>query len=68
MVYSCLIVLLDFVKQTICTVLLKALSPLCMEHTESQVANTARGKAKCYICHDTLTKFCIFHTNERQVL
>ena len=26
---------------------------------ESQVANIARGKAKCYICHETLTKSCI---------
>ena len=26
---------------------------------ESQVANIARGKAECYICHETLTKSCI---------
>ena len=23
------------------------------------MANVARGKAKCYICHETLTKSCI---------
>ena len=26
---------------------------------ESQVANIARGKAKCYICLETLIKSCI---------
>ena len=26
---------------------------------ESRVANIARGKAKCYICHETLIKSCI---------
>ena len=26
---------------------------------ESQVANIAQGEAKCYICHETLTKSCI---------
>ena len=26
---------------------------------ESQVANIARGKAECYICHKTLIKSCI---------
>ena len=26
---------------------------------KSQVANIARGKAECYICHETLTKSCI---------
>ena len=26
---------------------------------ESQVANIARGEAKCYICHETLIKSCI---------
>ena len=26
---------------------------------ESQVANIAQGKAKYYICHETLTKSCI---------
>ena len=48
-------------------VLLKALLPVCMKYTargESRVANIARGEAECYICHETLTKSCIFHTNE----
>ena len=43
-------------------VLLKALLPVCMKYTargESRVANIARGKAECYICHETLTKSCI---------
>ena len=43
-------------------VLLKALPPVFMEYTargESRVANIARGEAKCYICHGTLTKSCI---------
>ena len=35
---------------------------------ESQVANMARGEAECYICHETLTKSCIYHTNEAAVL
>ena len=26
---------------------------------ESRVANIAGGEAKCYICHETLTKSCI---------
>ena len=26
---------------------------------ENRVANIARGEAKCYICHETLTKSCI---------
>ena len=26
--------------------------------------NIARGEAECYICHETLTKCCIFHTNK----
>ena len=50
-------------------VLLKALLPVCMVYTtqgESQVANLARGKAKCYICHKTLIKNCIYHTNEAE--
>ena len=50
----------------ICT-LLKALPPVCMVYTaqdESQVANIAQGKAECYICHETLTKNCIYHINE----
>ena len=52
-------------------VLLKALPPVCMKYTargESRVANIVRGEAKCYICHETLTKSCIFHTNEAAVL
>ena len=52
-------------------VLLKALLPVCMVYTargESQVANIARGKAECYICHETLTKSCIYHTNKAAVL
>ena len=43
-------------------VLLKALPSVCMKYTardESQVANIARGKAECYICHKTLIKNCI---------
>jgi len=48
-------------------VLLKALPPVCMKYTargESLVANIAlQGEAECYICHDTLTKSYIFHTN-----
>ena len=42
--------------------LLKVLPPVCMKYTargESRVANIAQGKAKCYICHETLTKSCI---------
>ena len=42
--------------------LLKALPPVCMKYTargESRVANIAQGKAKCYICHETLTKGCV---------
>ena len=35
---------------------------------ESQVANIARGEAECYICHETLTKSCIYHTNKAAVL
>ena len=41
-----------------------------MEYTaqgESRVANIARGEAECYICHETLTKCCIFHTNKAAV-
>ena len=37
----------------------KAQPPVCMKYTargESQVANIARGKAECYIFHETLTK------------
>ena len=52
-------------------VILKALPPGCMVYTargESQVANIVRGKAECYICHETLTKSCIYHTNEAAVL
>ena len=36
--------------------------PICMTYTardESQVANIARGEAKCYICHKSLIKSCI---------
>ena len=53
-------------------VLFNALPPVCMKYTargESRVANIARGKAECYICHETfalcyvchetLTKSCI---------
>ena len=39
-----------------CYVLLKALPPVCIKYTESQVA---RGEAECYICHKTLIKNCI---------
>ena len=52
-------------------VLLKALLPVCMKYTaqgESRVANIARGEAECYICHETLTKSYIFHTNKAAVL
>ena len=35
---------------------------------ESQVANIARGETECYICHETLTKRRIYHTNEAAVL
>ena len=52
-------------------VLLKALPPVCMKYTargESRVANIVQGEAECYICHETLTKSCIFHTNEAAVL
>jgi len=52
-------------------VLLKALPPVCIEYTswgESQVANIAWGEAECYICHETLTKNYIFHTNKVAVL
>ena len=52
-------------------VLLKALPPVYMKYTargESQMANIARGEAECYICHETLTKSCIFHINEAAVL
>ena len=48
-------------------VLLKALPPVCMKYTargESRVANIARSEAECYICHETLIKSCIFHTNK----
>ena len=33
---------------------------------ESRVANAdiVQGKAECYICHEILTKSCIFHTNK----
>ena len=51
-------------------VLLKALPPVCMKYTardESGMANIARGEAKCYICHKTLIKSCILHTNEAAV-
>ena len=51
------------------SVLLKALPPVCMKYAargESRVANI--GEAECYICHETLTKSCIFHTNEAAVL
>ena len=57
--------------QNIQYVLLKALPPVCMKYTargESRVANIARGEASCYICNETLTKSCIFHTNEVAVL
>ena len=42
-------------------ILLKALVAVCMKYTAemSQVANIARGKAECYICHKTLIKGCI---------
>ena len=49
-------------KDSMHLVLLKALLPVCMKYTardESQVANIARGEAKCYICHKTLIKSCI---------
>ena len=52
-------------------VLLKALPPQFMKYTargESRVANIAQGEAECYICHETLTSSCIFHTNEAAVL
>ena len=52
-------------------VLLKAMPPVCMKYTaqgESRVANIAQGEAECYICYETLTKCCIFHTNEAAVL
>ena len=52
-------------------ILLKALPPVCMKYTargESRVANIVRGNAESYICHETLTKSCIFHTNEAAVL
>ena len=37
---------------------------------ESRVANIVQvqGEAECYICHETLTKSCIFHTNKAAVL
>ena len=35
---------------------------------ESQVANIVQGEAECYICNETLTNSCIFHTNEAAVL
>ena len=35
---------------------------------ESRVANIAQGESERYICHETLTKSCIFHTNEAAVL
>ena len=56
---------------TIIYVLLKALPPVCMKYTaqgESRVANIVQGEAECYICHETFTKGCIFHTNEVAVL
>ena len=52
-------------------VLLKALLPVCMKYTargESRVVNIAQDEAECYICHETLTKSCIFHTNKAAVL
>ena len=42
-----------------------------MEYTaqsECRVANVARGEVECYICHETLTEYCIFHTKEVAVL
>ena len=57
--------------QGVLSVLLKALPPVCMEYTaqgECRVANIARGEAECYICLETLTKCCIFHTNKAAVL
>ena len=47
-------------------VLLKALLPVCMKYTaqdESRVTNIARGKAECYICHETLINSCILLYN-----
>ena len=41
-----------------------------MEYTaqgEGRVTNIAQGEAECYICYETLTKSCIFHTNEAAV-
>ena len=60
-------------------VILKALPPVCMKYTargESQVANIARGKTKCYICHKPNATFVTrlspravnFHTNKVAVL
>ena len=52
-------------------VLLKALPPVCMKYTarsESRVANIVQAEVECYICHETLTKSCIFYTNQAAVL
>ena len=52
-------------------ILLTALLPICMKYTargESRVANIVQGEAECYICHETHTKSCIFHTKEAAVL
>ena len=41
------------------------LKPVYMKYTaqgESRVVNIARGKAECYICHETLIKSCIFYS------
>ena len=35
---------------------------------EIWVSNIAQCKAECYICHETLTKCCIFHIKEAAVL
>jgi len=48
---------------------LKHCLPVCMKYTaqdESQVANIAQDEASAYMCHETLIKSCIFHTNEVQ--
>jgi len=63
--------LLSHVNITLHYILLKALPPICMKYTagdENQVANMAWGKAKSYICHETLIKSYIFHTNKAAVL
>ena len=44
------------------SVLFEGLRPVCMKNTawgESHVINITWGKAKCCICHETLTKSCI---------